>query len=217
MNYISDDIWIYIIKFLDIRDLINVCSVSNRLRKLCESYPNHIYKDLLRCKGFYNLENFNVETFLNLCQIDIELKLNVFNVLYAYENGYIDVVKLLLSNINKKCDNYDKLTTNKIAEYIHSYWSYNFKGMGYLLDESIQEELVIGLIDFNVNYVRDVIIPDDINKNAYTISKLYVKIDFQSMTNLFLNISVIKNDWEYVKTSAISIDIIGMGYYEDAY
>lgn len=123
----------------------------------------------------------------------------------------------MLDNIDKRNGNYDKLATNKIAEYIHAYWSYKFKGIGYLFDESIQEELIIGLIDFNVNYVKDVIIPNDINKNAYTISKLYSKIDFQSMTNLFLNISVIKNDWEYVKTSAISIDIIGMGYYEDAY
>jgi hypothetical protein len=172
---------------------------------------------MLRVRGFRNFENFNIEMFINFCKIDFELKLNVFNVLYAYEIGYIDVVKFLLDNINKKTSVFDKLDMKKIAEYVHSYWSYNFKGIGYLFDNSIQGELMIYLIDFNINKVKDIEIPDDINKYSYTLNKIYTKIDFQSMTTLFLNIAVIKNDWEYIKNAAISIDIIGMGYYEDIY
>jgi len=217
MNYIPDEVWICIIRYLDLKDVINICNVYNRLQNLCDTYPCHIYKEMLRVRGFRNFENFNIEMFINFCKIDFELKLNVFNVLYAYEIGYIDVVKFLLDNINKKTSVFDKLDMKKIAEYVHSYWSYNFKGIGYLFDNSIQGELMIYLIDFNINKVKDIEIPDDINKYSYTLNKIYTKIDFQSMTTLFLNIAVIKNDWEYIKNAAISIDIIGMGYYEDIY
>lgn len=217
MIYIPDELWICILKYLDLKDLIKICSVYKRFEQLCNENPCYIYKEMLRVRGFRHFEHFTVEMFINFCKIDIELKLTVFNLLYAYETGHLDVVRFLLDNINKTTSVFDKLDMKKIAEYVHAYWSYNFKGIGYLFDEDIQEELMIYFIDFNINKIRTIEIPSDVNKNSYTLNKIYTKIDFQSMTNLFLNIAVMKNDWEYVKNAAISIDIIGMGYYEDAY
>jgi hypothetical protein len=209
------EIWISIIKYIEINDLINLCAAYKQISILCEAYPCNIYKEILRCKGFHKFKKFNINVFTNFCKIDSKLLLNAYNILYAYECGYIDVVKFLLDNI-KKSKLYESLDTQKIAENVHSYWSFQFRGIGMVMDVSVQEELLISLIDFNINKSNIIDIPDKVSKYLHNtiLQKLHMKIDFQSMTSLFFNISVLKNDWKYIEDT---MDIIGLQYYEDAY
>lgn len=219
MVSLPEEIWVSIIKNLEIKDIISISRINKKVLYVCENYPLHIYKELLRNRGITNFENFNTSVFMNFCKIDSRLNLSVSNLLYAYEWGLIDVVKFLLDNLNKKDTHFNKLETNKIVQYIHSYWNLEFKGIGYLLDKVLQEELLIYLLDFNINKSDKVEIPIELygKKRLYPFKKIYSKIDFQSISTLFLYISVIKNEWEYVKTAVTTYDIIGMGYYEDAY
>lgn len=213
--FFPGEIWISIIKHLEVKDFLNLCDAYKYIEILCESYPCHIYKEILRTKGFYNFDKFTIDVFMNFCKIDSRLLLNTYNIMYAYECGCIDVVKFLLDNI-KISKLYESLDTKKIAEHVHSYWSFNFRGIGMLMGETSQEKLIVSLIDFNVNTSNKICVPDDVSKYLHNtiLQKLNMKIDFQSMTSLFFHISIFKNDWKYIEET---MDIIGLQYYEDAY
>jgi hypothetical protein len=215
--YIHNDIWFNILKFLDLEDLISVCQANKHVYDLCEKYPNYIYKEILKQKGFTNFEKFNIDVFLNFSKLDAKLNLTIANVIYAYEHRLGNVLVFLLDNF--KITRYsEELTQKELAENIHQCWMYYFRDTGYdtITITERQKLLLLELIRFNVVESKDVNIPKEMPKNyiPYIYNKLYSKIELQSMGSLFFHIAIMKNDWDYVLNT---IDIIGMEYYEDAY
>jgi len=215
--YVPDDIWLNILKFLDLNDLINVCQANKHIYNLCENYPNFLYKEMLKQRGFTNFEKFNIDVFLNFSKLDSTLSLNIANVIYAYEYRLGDVLLFLLDNF--QITNYvEELTQKEIAESVHMCWMHYFRDTRYetITITPLQQMLLIELIRFNVIDSKNVNAPKDISENyiRYIYNKLYLKIELQSMGSLFFHIAVMKKDWNYVLSM---IDIIGMEYYEDAY
>lgn len=220
---LPDDIWFNIIKYLDIVDIITLCKCNKRLHYLCEHNSNFIFKEILRVKKFYNFDKFNMNMFTNFVQLDKSLRLNSSNLLLAYEMNLINVVEFLLDNLPVSTD-YKLMNTQRIAQHIHAYWCFYMRDLDVYDQETcivpMQENLIISIIRFNINETKKVKIPDNlINLKGRILSKLYSKIDFQSMANLYFHISILKNDWEYISNNYMneSIDIIGFEYYEDAY
>jgi hypothetical protein len=215
---LPNEIWIDIIKNLDIVDIINLCKCNKRLNSLCETNSTFIFKEILRVKKFYNFDKFNVNMFTNFVQLDKSLRLNSSNLLLAYEMGLMDVVEFLLDNLPVFID-YKLMHTQRITQHIHAYWCFYMRDLDVYHEETdilpIQENLIISIIRFNIKEAKNTTIPDNITTiRSHILSKLYYKIDFQSMANLYFHISIMKSDWNYIQDS---IDIIGLQYYEDAY
>lgn len=215
--YIPDDIWLNILKFLNINELVNICQANKRVYNLCETYPNFLYKEMLKERGFTNFEKFNTDVFLNFSKLDANLNLSIENVIYAYEYRLGNVLMFLLDNF--KITNYaEELTQKELAETIHRCWMYYFRDTRYdnINITPRQQMLLLEVIRFNTIDSKNVNIPKDIPENyiRYIYNKLYLKMELQSMGSLFFHIAVMKNDWNYVLSM---IDIIGMEYYEDAY
>lgn len=215
---VPDDIWFNIIKYLDIVDMLQLFKCNKRLYYLCENNSNFIFKEVLRVKQYYNFNKFNLSMFTNFLQLDKSLKLSASNLLLAYEMGLMDVVEFLLDNLPVSTD-YKLMNTQRIAQHIHAYWCFYMRDMDVYEQETeivpMQENLIISIIRFNINEAKKVKIPDSlITIRSHILSKLYFKIDFQSMATLHFHIAVFKNEWDYVKES---VDIIGLQYYEDAY
>lgn len=214
---IPDDIWLNIIKFLDVQDVITLGETYKRVWDLCERYPLFIYKEILKQKGFVNFDNFTIDMFTTFCKLDPLLKLSTSNLLYAYESKLVNVVIFLLDNL-PKTSYILEMEQKNIAEYIHRCWTFYFRDIRYDVMNITQlyDNLLIELIRFNVLELNSVKIPISISdeNKKYIYNKICSKIEFQSMGSLFFHIAIMQNNWEYILDT---IDIIGLEYYEDAY
>ena len=145
---IPKDIILSLLAEMEFKDIFHYCLQNKRIYNICKTNKIHILKNLLRKKGFTNLD-FDIVSFIKeFYKIDPNLKLHYINLYKAYQNDNDNdndhIVNVLLKNFKQ-----DKLNLSENVYDISDEIDDILKGKG-------DSKLFIELIRFNKTGIQNI-------------------------------------------------------------
>lgn len=162
------------ILLLDYRDILNLCSVNERLRTLCKDNKEYIYKKLLqRDFGFYNRENSSKVIYSLLTDIyNSDRNFTVFSIYEAI-----------------KSHNYKRVSYLVNLGFKGRFKNVNITPLEYVLVQYIPNDPEVQrIVDLLVNTTIESGDVDTISLRSYTLSKKLSDEQKRRLLNRFANV-----------------------------